>query len=249
MSTSRPATRAEFKEFMLRQLGKPVIEINVDNDQVEDAVEIALSYYIDHHFDGAFPTFLKLQLTADNVANGYIDIPEEVVAIRRVMPLGGSSGISNIFSYDYQFTQSLSNELASSYSLIPYFTMRMQYEQIQEMLIGQFPIRYSKHFNKLYLDCNKSKLAEGNYIVAEAYTAINPETQTDIWNDRILQRHATALLKKTWGQSMSKYEGVQLPGGLTMNGRQIYDDAITELQQIEDDYITNYSLPPEDLIM
>lgn len=249
MSTHKPATRSEFKEFCLRQLGKPVIDINVDDTQVEDAVEIALSYFIDYHYDGALPTYVKHQLTQTDIDNGYITLPEEIIGVKKVFELGSTSASSNMFSYDYQFVQSMVADLTMTQSLIPYFTTRMQYEQIREMLVGQFPIRYNRHFDQLHLDVNKSKLAVDNYILIDAWTSINPDTETDIWSDRMLQKHATSLIKKVWGQSMSKFEGVQLPGGTTLNGRLIYDDAVTELQQIEDEYRDNYSIPPEDIIM
>ncbi|PCJ96772.1 MAG: hypothetical protein COA52_00775 [Hyphomicrobiales bacterium] len=248
MSTYKPATRAEFKEFVLRQLGKPVIEINVSDSQVEDAVEIALSYFVDYHYDGTVNTFLKHEINANTISTMSVDVPDTVVGISNIFPIRGGAFSSNMFSFDYQFQLSMVQDM-SSFSLIDYQLTRMQIAQIQETLVGEFPIRYNRHFNKVHLDCSPGKLAVGNWLVFNCYTAIDPEVQTDVWNDRILQKHVVALVKKVFGSNLSKYEGVQLPGGMTLSGRQIYDDGVAELQQIEDEYKSDYMLPPLDLIM
>ncbi len=249
MSLNKPATREEFKEFCLRQLGKPVISVDVTDDQVEDCVEMALSYYTDYHYDGSEPTYLKHQITQETKDAMGFEIPNDIIGIRRIFQLGGNDTTStNMFSFQYQFTLDMIQNL-SDFSMVDYYTTRLRYAQITEMLTGHFPIRYNRHKNFLHLDCNPAKLVPGNYVLVECYTAINPNTDTDVWSDRWLIKYTTALIKKQWGQNVSKFEGVMLPGGVTLNGSKIYDDAVGDIQQLEDDMISTYSIPPLDLIM
>jgi hypothetical protein len=249
MSVNKPATREEFRELCLRKLGSPVIKINVDPEQIEDAIEEALKYYIDYHYDGTELTYLKHQLTADDVATKTIDIPEQIVGVQSIFSMGGSSmSSSNMFSFEYQFSLSLLPDLAS-FTLAPYYIAQMQLNQIRELLIGNAPIRFNRHKNKLHLDMSSFRLSEGNFIVIECYTALDPEVDTDIWNDRWLQKYTSALIKKVWGMHLSKYDGIQLPGNVTLQGTKIYDDAVAELSDLEDAMRTDFSLPPLDLIM
>jgi hypothetical protein len=249
MSIHKPSTRTEFKEYVLRSLGKPVININVSNEQVEDSIEYALSYFIDYHYAGSNATYIKHQLVDADITNDYIVMDENIIGVKRVFPIGSNTGSSSdIFSPQYQMTLSMLPDM-SNLDLVPYFMMRYQFAQIAELFTGQFPIRYNRVNDKLYLDCNKNKLVVGDYIIIECFTAINPTTDTDVWSERILQRHTAALVKKVWGQNLSKFEGIQLPGGVTMNGREIYSDAVAEIQEIESTYRDNYSIPPLDLVM
>jgi len=249
MSTHRPESRTEFKEFILRGLGAPIIQINVTDEQIEDCIEVGLSHYIDYHYDGTMPTYLRHEITADTITNKYITIPDTIIGIKRILPLGSTfSGNSNMFSPEYQLALSQIQDM-STFSLIPYYMMRQQYSFIEQMIIGKPLIRYNRHFDKLYLDVDVKRLVLGQYLIIECYTAIDPETETDVWNDRILQKHVKSLVKVVWGSVLGKYEGVQLAGGITMNGRQIYDDGVGEVQAIEDEYRDAYTLPPEDLVL
>lgn len=245
---AQPTTKAEFKEWCLRKLGKPVIEINVDQDQVDDRVDEALSYYWDYHFDGTEKTFLKHQITDDDKANGYITVPENIIGVINIFNLSTTSlSTSNIFSAQYQFVLSHLHEFAN-YDLVHYF-MNMQHIQfMEEMLAGMQPLRYNRHVNRLYIDTDWEALATGNYIVAEAYQIVDPAVYADVWKDRWLQNYATAKIKYQWGSNLTKFNGMQLPGGVTFNGEQILSDAREEIQRLEDDMITSYSLPVIDMI-
>lgn len=245
---AQPTDRRSFKEWCLRKLGKPVIEINVDQDQVDDRVDEALSYYWDYHFDGTEKTFLKHQITDADKANGYITVPENIIGMINIFNLSTTSlSTSNIFSAQYQFVLGNLHEFAN-YDLVHYF-MNMQHIQfMEEMLAGKQPMRYNRNVNRLYIDTDWKALATDNYIVAEAYQIVDPAIYIDVWKDRWLQNYATAKIKYQWGSNLTKFNGMQLPGGVTFNGEQILSDAREEIQRLEDDMIGSYSLPVIDMI-
>lgn len=245
---AQPTNKAEFLEFCLRKLGKPVIEINVSADQVDDRIDEALKYYYDYHFDGSQKVFYKHQLTAADISNEYITIPENIMGVVKIFDLGQAiSTGSNLFNIRYQIAL---NDLytLTSQSLVPYYMAFEQLQFMEQILVGKQPIRYNRHVNKLHVDMDWEKVSEGDYLIVEAYEVVNPDTYTDVWADRWLQRYTTALIKKQWGQNLIKFEGLQLPGNVTFNGRQIYDDAENELAQLEQEMIVSYSLPVTDMI-
>lgn len=245
---AQPTTRKEFKEWCLRKLGKPVIEINVDPDQVDDRVDEALSYYWDYHFDGTEKLYYKHQVTETDKTNKYITVPENIIGVVNIFNTNSTSlTTSNMFSAQYQFVLNHLHEIAN-YDLIN-FTMSLQYIQyMEQILVGQQPMRYNRHINKLYIDTDWDNIPVGNYIVAEAYNIVDPNVYTDVWKDRWLQNYATAKIKYQWGSNLTKFNGMQLPGGVTFNGEQILSDARDEIQRLEDDMITSYSLPVIDMI-
>ena len=245
---AQPTTRKEFKEFCLRKLGKPVIEINVDPDQVDDRIDEALSYYWDYHFDGTERTFLKHEVTQDDIDNGYITVPENIIGTIRVFNLGSNiTAGSGMFNVQYQFVLNNIHDFVN-YNAIN-FVMSMQHLQyMEEILVGEQPIRYNRHVNKLYIDTDWDRLNVGTYIVAECYNVVNPETYADVWKDRWLQNYATAKIKYQWGSNLTKFVGMSLPGNVQFNGEQILNDARDEIQRLEDDMITSYSLPVMDMI-
>lgn len=245
---AQPTTRKEFKEWCLRKLGKPVIEINVDPDQVDDRVDEAISYYWDYHFDGAEKVFYTHQVTDTDKENKYITIPENIIGVVNLFNTNSTSLTSSgMFSAQYQFVLNHLHDIAN-YDLIN-FTMSMQYIQyMEEVLVGKQPIRYNRHINKLHIDTDWNTMATGNYIVVEAYKIVDPNVYQDVWKDRWLQNYATAKIKYQWGSNLTKFEGMQLPGGVTFNGAQILSDAASEIEKLEEDMISSYSLPVVDMI-
>jgi len=243
-----PSTRAEFKEYCLRSLGKPVIEINVDDDQVDDRIDQALRFYYDYHFDGSEKVYYKHEITANTIANSYIDMPENIIGVVQLFPIGSTvTNSGDIFNIRYQIAL---NDLytLTNVSLIPYYMTMEHLALVQELLVGRTPIRYNRHRNKLHLDMDMSKLVIGEYLIVEAYEVVDPATYTDVWADRWLQHYTAQLIKRQWGSNLTKFEGLQLPGGVTFNGTKIYDDADTEIKRLEDEMINQYSIPPMDLI-
>lgn len=245
---AQPTTRAEFKEWCLRKLGKPVIEINVDQDQVDDRVDEALAYWADYHFDGTEKTFFKHQVTATDIANKYITIPEEIIGIVNLFPLSTSlTASTGMFNVQYQFVLNNIHDIVN-YNLLNYYMSMQHLQFMEEILVGAQPIRYNRHVNKLHIDADWSKINEGEYLIVEAYQVLDPNTYPDVWKDRWLQNYATAKIKYQWGSNLTKFSGMTLPGNVQFNGEQILQDARDEILRLEEEMIVSYSLPVHDLI-
>jgi len=242
-----PTTRSQFKEYCLRSLGKPVVEINVDDDQVEDRIDEALKTYWDYHFDGSEKIYFKYQITAQTKIDRYVPMPENVIGVVNLFPIGQALNTNNLFNIRYQIAL---NDLytLTSVSMVPYYMALTHVQFLEQMLVGQQPIRYNRHINRLYIDMDWNIINEGDYIIAEAYQIVDPDVYADVWKDRWLYRYASCLIKQQWGTNLKKFSGMQLPGGLTFNGQTIYDEATKERQELENEMISSYSLPVTDMI-
>jgi hypothetical protein len=243
-----PTSRSEFKEYCLRALGKPVIEINVDDDQIEDRIDEALKYYWDYHFDGSERIYYKHLVTNTDITNKYITMPQNINGVVRIFSIADPSIRSDdLFNIRYQIAL---NDLytLTSVSMVPYFMVMENLALISEMLVGQQPIRYNRHRNQLYVDMDWNTINAGEYLLVEAYQVVDPDTYTDAWGDRWLARYCTQLIKRQWGNNLKKFTGMQLPGGVQFNGQQIYEEADAEIKQIEQDMIMNNSLPVMDMV-
>ena len=243
-----PTTRAEFKEYCLRKLGKPVIEINVDDDQVEDRIDESIRYYWDYHFDGTEKVYYKHLITNNDITNRYITLPENIIGAIRVFPIGDPSIRSDdMFNIRYQIAL---NDLytLTSYSMIPYFMAMQHLALISDFLVGQQPIRYSRHRDRLFIDTKWENYNVGEYLLIEAYEVLDPDTFGDMWSDRWLQNYTTAKIKYQWGSNLTKFTGMQLPGGVQFNGEKIFNDAKDEIDVMEKEMISGYSLPVMDMI-
>ena len=244
---AKPTTRDQFKENCLRRLGKPVIEINVDDDQIDDRIDEALRYYWDYHFDGSEKLFFKHQITQENIDNKYIVLPENIIGAVNIFDTGSSLGTNNLFNIRYQIAL---NDLytLTSVSMTPYVMAMTHIQFLEQLLVGRQPIRYNRHTNKLFIDANWDRFDLGNYIIVEAYEIVDPNTYTDVWADRWLQRYASCLIKQQWGSNLTKFTGMKLPGGITFNGEKIFNDATQERAELEKEMIVSYSLPVTDMI-
>jgi hypothetical protein len=243
-----PTTRNEFKEYCLRKLGKPVIEINVDDDQVDDRIDESLRYYWDYHFDGTEKIYYKHQVTEQNMTDKYITLPENVIGAVRVFPIADPMVRSDdLFNIRYQIAL---NDLytLTSVSMVPYYMVMEHLALITEMLVGQQPIRYNRHKDRLYVDMDWGKINVGEYLLVEAYEVVDPNEWTDVWADRWLQNYATAKIKYQWGSNLTKFTGMQLPGGVQFNGEKIFNDAQVEIEKMEAEMISSYSLPVSDMV-
>lgn len=243
-----PTTKAEFKEYCLRKLGKPVIEINVDDDQVDDRVDEALRYWYDYHFDGSERVYYKHAITEADVVNKYITLPENIIGAVSIFSMGDPSIRSDdLFNIRYQIAL---NDLytLTNVSLVPYYMVMEHLALMNELLVGKQPIRYSRHKDRLHVDMDWNTVAVGEFLLVEAYEVVDPETWTDAYNDRWLQNYATTLIKEQWGSNLTKFTGMTLPGGVQFNGEKIYDDAVAERRKLEDEMISSYSLPVLDMI-
>jgi hypothetical protein len=242
------ANRQQFKEYILRRLGAPVIDINVDNEQVEDRIDDALLKFRDYHFDGMQHTYLPYQLQQTDINNQYITLPEDFVGVTRVFDINDSYSAMNLFNIRYQLHL---NELfnISSVSVTPYVVAMRHIEFLEEVFVGKKPIRYNRNTDKLYIDMAwNDDVRAGQYIIIEGYREVNPEENPDVWNEPWLRKYTTALVKLQWGENLKKFEGMNLPGGITFNGQKIWDEANEEINKLEDEVIMDYSLPVTDMI-
>ena len=236
-------SRQGLVDYCLRRLGSPVIEINVDDDQVEDRIDDAFQFYREYHYDAVEKVYLKHMVTANNISDQYIEISDTVVGVERVFPFMNKSTGTNIFDIKYQI---LINDLYTlmSTDIIYYTQVRQELELINQVLVGQKPIRFNRHMNRLYIDMDwAADVVAGTYIIVECWRILDPNVFTDVYNDMFLKRYATALIKRQWGDNMKKFSGVQLPGGVTLNGEVVYQEAVEEIRQIETEIQSRFELP------
>lgn len=237
---ANPTTRNELKEYCLRKLGKPVIEINVDDGQVEDRLDDALRFYQDYHYDGAERTYIAFEMTAQRISDKYIELDDSIIGVVRVFdPV--DKRIDNMFDVRYQLRLNDVYNFSTA-SFAHYYITMMNINQADELFVGEKPIRFNRHQNRVYIDMDFNEdVDEGDFVVLEVYRIIDPETFSDVYGDRFLRDYATALIKRQWGENLKKFEGIQLPGGLTMNGQRIFDEAQQEIEKMEQDIISSGS--------
>lgn len=238
MSLSKPNTRAELAEYSLSQLGKPVISINVAPQQIENRIEEALQFFQEYHYDGVVETYLRHQITEDDINNEFVTIPEDVLTIEKIVDSGRSNTFGGVmFDPEYQFFFQQGGTMLHGGGLVDYELFK-QNISLMDMIFrgGSTPITFSRHQNRLLLDVNwQDRIAVGKWIVLKVQRLINPEEHGEIYNDRFLKRYTTALIKLQWGSNLMKFEGVQMAGGVTLNGRQIFDDAKEEITRLEEE--------------
>ena len=283
---AKPASKTELKQYCLRQLGAPVLEINVADEQIDDLMDDALQYFQERHFDGVERMYLKHQLTQDEVDRGqasneadstntvgivttsatstsisgygttvtnwyensnFLQVPDAVIGIEKVFKFDSSTISTGMFSIKYQL---FLNDLYqfSSLDLLQYAMTKTYLEDIDRLLTTDKQIRFNQRQDRLYLDIDWSAEDKDNWLVIECFRIVDPNSFTGIYNDSFLKRYLTALIKRQWGQNLIKFTGVKLPGGIELNGRQIYDDAQVELDKIQEMMSNTYEIPPFDMI-
>jgi hypothetical protein len=285
---AQPSSRQELIDYCLRQLGAPVIEINVADEQIQDLMDDAIQLFQERHFDGVIQTFLKYEITQADVdraqavppgapsgrgsvgiastsATGsivgtattftyyensnYIEIPRDVIGINKVYQWDALMGIDsrNMFSLKYQMF--LNDIYYWGTTDILSYSMSMSYlETLNFLLNTHKAIRFNQRQDRMYLDVSYSDLIVGDYLIIDCWKVLNPNEATGVYNDPFLKKYLTSLIKRQWGQNLIKFQGVKLPGGIEFNGRQIYDDAQSELDKIEEKMLSTYEIPPLDLI-
>ena len=222
-----PSSRATLIDYCKRRLGEPVIEVNVDEDQVEDRVDEALQYYREFHSDATIRTYLKHQITATDVANEYITLASNILFVSKMFPLTSSFNNSrNFFDIKYQMMLNDIADLMNFAGDLAYYEQMQQYLSLLDMkLNGQPQVQFA--------------------IVAEVYSEVNDSDHTSIFNDMFVKEYTTALIKQQWGMNLIKFEGMQLPGGVILNGRQIYDDATGEIATLRENLRLEHEFPPD----
>jgi len=278
---AKPSTRQELIDYCLRRLGAPVLEINVDDDQIDDLVDDAIQYFQERHFDGVERMYLKYKITQDDLDRGrakntngigivtttanstipgygttsfnfyetsnYIQVPDSVIGIEKVFKFDTSSISGGMFSIKYQL---FLNDLYyfNSVELLQYAMTKTYLEDIDFLLSTDKQVRFNKRQDRLYLDIDWGSESKDNWIVLDCYRALDPASFSQVYNDSFLKKYLTALIKRQWGQNLIKFNGVKLPGGIELNGRQLYDDAERELDDIKSRMTLEYELPPYDFI-
>jgi len=244
-----PASRQELIDYSLRRLGEPVIEVNVDEDQLQDKVDDALIYYRDYHSDATKKIYLKHLITAADVANEYITLSSEIIFVSKLFPISSTFNTSfNFFDIKYQMMLNDIADLQNYAGDLAYYEQMQQYLSLLDMKLNGSPqVQFSRRENRLYIfgDFQDEDIKAGDYIVAEVYQIISEDTHSSIWNDRWLKDYTTALIKQQWGQNLIKFEGMTLPGGVQLNGRQLYDDATADLERLREVIRLEHELPPD----
>jgi len=288
---AKPSSRQELIDYCKRQLGYPVLEINVADEQIEDLVDDTIQLFNERHFDGVEKVFLKYQITQDDIDRGkarppgasgqsqvgiastsattsivgsattftyyensnYLQVPPDVIGIEKVFQFNDTAG-GGMWDVKYQF---FLNDIfglwggitaASGYDMLSY-SMTMSYLETMNFLMNTHKhIRFNQRQDRLYLDIDYSTISTGDFLIIECYRAMNGTDYTRIWNDSFIKPYLTSLIKRQWGQNMMKFQGVKLPGGIELNGRQMYEDAEKELEVIREKMSSTYELPPMDMI-
>jgi hypothetical protein len=266
-----PFTREELKQYALRRLGYPVIEINVDDSQIEDRIDDSLQFFADYHFDGVEKVYLPKQITQKDIDRTYIDLTEpteaddtvtpkikaapaldpngqSIISVVRAFQLFDTLGGTGMFDARYQIAlNDLYGLRTNTYSdsLQTYNYTRSHMQMLQDLLTPEKSIRFSRVTNKLYVDMDwKTHPRVGEYMMFEAYQILDPEKYGEIYNDRMLKQYVTAKIKEQWGRNLSKFDGVSLPGGVSLNGLRILNEAQEEIRKLEDEIQNKYELPP-----
>ena len=240
---AKPNSRSTLQDYCLRNLGAPVIEINVDEDQLEDRTDDALQFYQEYHSDGVIREYLKHELTSTDITNNYITVADSVTNVVRMLKITGTSG-SSLFDMGYHM------RVNDIFMLQGLGTQMQEYTQSQQKLSlidhrlnSEEHIRFSRHMNRVHMDEGFGDLSAGEFIVLEVFSIINPATYVDVFNDLYLKKYLTALIKRQLGANLMKFQDFQLPGGITLNGRQIYEDAIEEIQGLEEECRLIWAMP------
>jgi len=279
---SQPSNRQGLIDYCLRQLGAPVLEINIADEQIDDLVDDAIQYFQERHYDGVMQMPLRYQITQDDINRGrapagdggavgittttvtqtvgntssfayqengnYIPLPDSIIGVNKIYRFPGTQTMSSgMFNVKYQL---MLNDVYffDSLELLSYAMVKTKLEDIDFLLNPLKQIRFNIRQQRLYIDADWSDFAAGDYIIIDCWRVLDPNDNTKVYNDRFIKKYLTTTMKKQWGQNLIKFQGVKLPGGIELNGRQIYDDAVLELKEIQDQMLSTYEIPPLDLI-
>ena len=279
---AKPTSKQELKDYCLRQLGAPVLEINVADEQVDDLLDDAIQLFNERHFDGVERMYMKHQLTQDDIDRGiatgtsgvgivtttgistnvsgissitsnfyetsnFLPVPDSVIGIEKVFKFDTSTISGSMFSIKYQL---FLNDLYqfNSIDLLQYSMVKTYLEDIDFLLTTDKQIRFNQRQDRLYLDIDWKTESVGDWIIIDCYRALDPTTFGGVWNDSFLKKYLTALIKRQWGQNLLKFRGVKLPGGIELNGREIYDDGQREIDYLREKMSMDYEAPPLDMI-
>ena len=279
---AKPSTRQGLIDYCFRKLGAPVLEVNVDDDQVDDLLDDTIQYFQERNYEGVERMYLKYKITQDDIDRGkasgtsgvgivtttgtstnisglgtitsnfyetsnFIQVPDSVIGVEKIFKFDTSSISGGMFSIKYQL---FLNDLYyfNSVNLLQYSMTKRYLEDIDFLLTTDKQIRFNKRQDRLYLDIDWASQEVDTFIVLDCYRALDPDSFTQIYNDPFVKLYLTALIKRQWGMNLIKFRGTKLPGGIELNGREIYDDAEREMEVIRERIVREYEMPPLDFI-
>ena len=277
---AQPSSRDGLIDYAKRQLGFPVLEINVADEQFSDLLDDAIQVYQERHYDGIARMYLKYKITQDDIDRGqarggdstlgittttttstvglsttfnieennnYIQMPPSVIGVNQIFKVRSDTVYDGLFNIRYQL---FLNDLYAfgSIDLLQYAMVQTKLEDITFLLNPDVRYRFNIRQDRLYIDVDWAQINKDDYFVIDCFRILDPEDFTKVYNDQFLKRYFTALCKRQWGQNLIKFQGVQLPGGIQLNGRQIYDDGVAELAEIRSKMASDYEMPPLDMI-
>tara|TARA_A100001011_G_scaffold35816_1_gene34110 strand:- start:6400 stop:7239 length:840 start_codon:yes stop_codon:yes gene_type:complete len=277
---AQPSSRDGLIDYAKRQLGFPVLEINVAEEQFSDLLDDSVQIYQERHYDGIMRMYLKYQITQDDIDRGrargdsssagittttgtstvgltttfdfeenqnYLQMPPSVIGVNQIFKIRSDTVYDGLFNIKYQL---FLNDLYQfgSIDLLQYSMVQTYLEDITFLLNPDMRFRFNIRQDRLYIDADFATLSVGDFFVIDCFRILDPNDFTRVYNDPFLKRYFTALCKKQWGQNLIKFQGVQLPGGIQLNGRQIYDDGVAELEEIRSKMASDYEMPPLDMI-
>jgi hypothetical protein len=252
-------SRQALIDYCLRRLGFPVIEINIDQDQIDDRIDDAIQYWQDYHFDGLQKVYYIKTITQTDITNKYVNLSNvrdaanntlDIVGVTRLFPINDSQATINMFDLRYQLRL---NELYdfTSASYVNYTLTQQHLRSLELLFTGEVPIRFQRHMQRLFIDWawGASEAPAGAIMVIECYANIDASVYNRVWNDMWVKNYATALIKRSWGNNLKKFSGLQLPGGVTLNGDKIYEEAIDEISKLEEQMESHYGAPLEFMML
>jgi len=277
---AQPSSREGLIDYAKRQLGFPVLEINVADEQYQDLLDDAIQIYQERHYDGIARMYLKYKITQDDIDRGqarggdstlgittttttstvglsttfdleennnYIQMPPSVIGVNNIFKVRSDTVYDGLFNIRYQL---FLNDLYAfgSIDLLQYAMVQTKLEDITFLLNPDVRYRFNIRQDRLYIDVDWAQINKDDYFVIDCFRILDPDDFTKVYNDQFLKRYFTALCKRQWGQNLIKFQGVQLPGGIQLNGRQIYDDGVAELAEIRSKMASDYEMPPLDMI-
>lgn len=230
--------RKGLKTYCLQQLGEPLVQVNIDDTQMENRIDEAIEFYRQYHYDGIERVYLKHQLTQAEVNQKFIELPEVIYGVNAIFPFVGASSSGNIFDLQYQLRLHDLYDLTST--SVVYYTNVMSYLDLLDMILnGNKQIRFNRLSGKLYFDEDlRNHIDAGRFIVVDAYRVLDPETNTLMYNDLWFRKYVETLFKVQWGANLKKFSQLQLPGAVLLDGKALYDEAMTEKKEQEQDMLT-----------
>lgn len=236
-------SRNDLSEYCLRRLGKPVIKINVAQEQIDDSIDEAIQVYRERHYDATEETWVIYELTQADVDNGFITLDDSISVVEEMLPESFLAYNNDFMSYGYQVTVGAFTNFRN-FDTINYEMTMMNLQQISDSLPSHNRVIHTKHMNKLAFR-SKSLMTAGEKVFLKVFKEIDPEAYSHVYDDKWLKRYATALIKRQWGNNLKKHEGIVLLGGVSVNGQQIHDEAVEEIAQLEEQLSETYELPTD----